>query len=291
MELTVTQAGLEAGVFAGGVLAAAAAAGEAPASLAAHLESACGSAAYSAAYWLHNETGSALDVWLAAAGGEEEGEAAAAAVTEAAGEGAAPASPADSAGSGGGSSAFGSMGAPTGGSRPRVPSGLPELVVRPGASAVLPVLPPPGADGGQPLGEHVGAPCPHRGVAHPQAHAGGSGLRSPQKSAGRLSAAVRSSLGGAGFASFPGAAPRQARSLLYFRLAGQPDICGPVRLDGGAASTRVPACPGVLCELRAAPHGGFTLTLHSGVQVGGRWRGRAWRWGVCLCGDVCVRSC
>ncbi len=30
-------------------------------------------------------------------------------------------------------------------------------------------------------------------------------------------------------------------------------------------------CPGVLCDMREARHGGYTLALHSGVRVSEPW--------------------
>jgi hypothetical protein len=135
----------------------------------------------------------------------------------------------------------------------RVPTGLPELVVKPGGKVVLPVV---AAGGGSTVqqGMHVGRPCAFQGVALPTA----SSATQPQHSSSR-----------------------QSRPLLYFRLSEQQQACGPLRLDRGSFSGCQPgasSCPGVLCDMKAERHGGFTLTLHSGVQVG---QAVAATWGSC----------
>lgn len=270
LEVTVTQAALEAAVMAGGVVQAAAAVAADPSALGERLEAACGSAAHSAAFWLHNETGSALELWLAADDGD--------------GSSLGGACPGGSTSSSFDSGSAGdSTAAAAGGSRraSRVPSGLPELVVRPGARAVLPVVAAGGSGAAQHQGVHVGAPCPVQGVARPRA----SFCADLHHSSSRLGLAGLGAAPGTprrapsfGALGGGGMAPRQSRPLLYFRLAEQQEVCGPLHLDRGCFSGCegcATACPGVLCDMVAARHGGYTLTLHSGVLV--RKAAAGWR--------------
>ena len=311
LELTVTQTALEAAALAGGALAAAAAVAADPSLLDAQLEASGSSAAYSAAYWLHNQTGSTLELWLAASEGQPDG-------------GGSPAdSPGSSSdGSGSGSSRrFASAGSSSAGSQgPWVPAGPPELVVRPGGRVALPVV---SARGAQQQGLHVGRPSATQGVLvpHPPAahqphlahSASSSRLLLPADSTPRLHQRHSgATLEGSGGGLAAAAAALQTRPLLYFRLAEHVDICGPLHLDRRVAGAsqldsasdasaagddqsrcrgtgvlhgQVPisadcpatprrgcfegctACPGVLCDMSEARHGGYTLALHSGVRV------------------------
>lgn len=201
LELTLTQTALEAAALASGPLAAAAAVAEDPSALDVQLEAAGAEAAYSATYWLHNQTGSTLEVWLAAADAD------------------------DGAVAGGGcglhcdspssSRACGSSATASGGKGPWVPSGRPELLVRPGSRVALPVV---AASSARRQGLHVGAPCPVQGVSLPP--------QPPHSTS-------MSAFGTAG--SGVRAAALQTRPLLFFRLAEQADICGsicgPLHLD------------------------------------------------------------
>lgn len=233
LELTVTQTALEAVALAGGALAAAAAVGDDPALLDAQLAAAGGAAAYSAAYWLHNQTGSTLEVWLAPPGAEN-----------AAGAGIAGASSPGA--SSGASSSYGSPGesaasSGSGGSQgPWVPAGRPEMVVRAGGRVALPVV---AASSTQRQGLHVGAPSATQGVVPPPhlppAHADTDAPPGLERSASRLALAAStprlprlgSSLEGGSSSLAAAAAALHIRPLLYFRLAEQTDLCGPLHLD------------------------------------------------------------
>jgi hypothetical protein len=268
LELTVTQAALEAAALAGGALVAAAAVAEDPSLLDSQLEAAGNSAAYIAAYWLHNQTGTTLEVWLAANEEQQAG----------------GSSPGSSPGSsrGGSSSAsprYASAGSVSGGSQgPWQPARRPELVVRPGGRVALPVVV---ASSAQHHGLHVGRPSATRGVLLPHLPGG----RSQQFSLGHSASSSRliARLDGAphllhgqrhstatledsssGLAA--AAAALQTRPLLYFRLAEQVDFYGPLHLDRGCFEG-CSACPGVLCDMSEARHGGYTLALHSGVRL------------------------
>ncbi|PSC70464.1 Methionine gamma-lyase isoform A [Micractinium conductrix] len=261
LELTVTQAALEAAALAGGALQAAADVAADPSLLEARLEAAGSNAAYSAAYWLRNQTGSTLELWLAGAN------------DTAPGDGSTSAGIGDSGSSGSSGSSpsrgtpFASAGTSAAGSArgtPRLVAGPPELVVRPGARVVLPVVAPSST---AQQGLHVGLPCPLHGVAGQAAHP----PHDLRQSSGRLGLApagvatpsAHSSAGGLHGHEAP---PPRTRPLLYFRLAEQADVSGPLHLDRGAFQGCSP-CPGVLCDMSEARHGGYTLALHSGVQL------------------------
>ncbi len=232
LELTVTQTALEAAALAGGALVAAAAVAEDPSLLDAQLEAAGNSAAYSAAYWLHNQTGTTLEVWLAANAEQQAG-------------GSSPGgSPGSSGGSSSGSPGYASAGSASGGSQgPWLPAGRPELVVRPGGRVALPVV---AASSAQRHGLHVGRPSPSQGVLLPHLP-GGRHQRSSlghSSSSSRLLAPLGSAphlhhgqlhstatLEGSSSGLAAAAAALQTRPLLYFRLAEQPDVCGPLHLD------------------------------------------------------------
>lgn len=230
LELTVTQTALEAAALAGGALAAAAAVAADPSLLDAQLEAAGSSAAYSAAYWLHNQTGSTLELWLAASEGQPE-------------VGGSPAdSPGGSSDTSSSSRGFASAGSSSAGSQgPWVPAGLPELVVRPGGRVALPVV---SASGAQQQGLHVGRPSASQGVLvpHPPAAAGQQPHLAHSASSSRLLLPADSmprllqlhstaTLGGSGSGLAAAAAALQTRPLLYFRLAEHADVCGPLHLD------------------------------------------------------------
>lgn len=233
LELTVTQTALEAAALAGGALVAAAAVAEDPSLLDAQLEAAGNSAAYSAAYWLHNQTGTSLEVWLAANEEQQAG-------------GCSPGS--SPGGSSGGSSSasarYASAGSASGASQgPWLPAGQPELVVRPGGRAALPVV---AASSTQQQGLHVGRPSPTQGVLLPHLP-GGRGQRFSlvhSASSSRMLAPVGSAvhlqhghlqstttLEGSSSGLAAAAAALQTRPLLFFRLAEQADVCGPLHLD------------------------------------------------------------
>lgn len=263
LELTVTQSALEAAVLAAGALQAAAAVAEEPGSLGSHLTAACGSATHSAAYWLHNQTGCQLELWLSH--GKHDADAAA--------------SPQGSSSPHAAGSEHGSLGSssPDGGkSSPGVPLRLPELVVQPGARVMLPVV---AAARSRQHGLHVGSPCPQQGVVQfPPHSAHGSLQRSTGSRRGLagLGAAPGTpghppGLSGLGAAAASADRPaRQARTQLRFRLSGQEAVCGPLDLHGGSFHCCLGgtgSSPEVLCELEDAQHGGYTLTIHSGVQV------------------------
>lgn len=218
LELTLTAAAVEAAALAGGALQAAAATAADASAFEAQLEAAGSNAAYSAAYWLHNHTGSTLELWLAAA------------------DAAAAASLGGSRSGRGSDSGYSSCDSSPGegeGQLPRVPAGQPQLVVRPGGRVVLPVIT---ASRGQQQGLHVGTPCPHNGVSrrkvqrhHHRQHQANSGL-SP--AAGSTVGPAAELPGTPGTPCGDGAdAEAPSRSLLYFRLAEQADISGPVHLD------------------------------------------------------------
>lgn len=46
-------------------------------------------------------------------------------------------------------------------------------------------------------------------------------------------------------------------------------------------------CPGVLCDMREARHGGYTLALHSGVRVSEPCRCAAVFGGAFRCAKLC----
>ena len=226
LELTVTQAALEAAALAGGALQAAADVAADPSLLEARLEAAGSNAAYSAAYWLRNQTGSTLELWLAGAN------------DTAPGDGSTSAGIGDSGSSGSSGSSpsrgtpFASAGTSAAGSArgtPRLVAGPPELVVRPGARVVLPVVAPSST---AQQGLHVGLPCPLHGVAGQAAHP----PHDLRQSSGRLGLApagvatpsAHSSAGGLHGHEAP---PPRTRPLLYFRLAEQADVSGPLHLD------------------------------------------------------------
>lgn len=252
LELTVTQTALEAAALAGGALVAAAAVAEDPSLLDAQLEAAGNSAAYSAAYWLHNQTGTSLEVWLAANEEQQAG-------------GCSPGS--SPGGSPGGSSSasprYASAGSASGASQgPWLPAGQPELVVRPGGRAALPVV---AASSTQQQGLHVGRPSATQGVLLPHLP-GGRGQRHSlvhSASSSRMLAPVGSALHlqstttleGSSSGLAAAAAALQTRPLLFFRLAEQADICGPLYLDrsvyfssllrqAGVLNMRKPCCLG-----------------------------------------------
>ena len=250
LELTVSPAALEAAALAGGALQAVGVVAADPAALGAQLAAVSSGSSHSAAYWLDNQTGSSLEVWLS--GTKPGGATAAASVATPAGDAA--------------------VGGDGGGMTPgaaRLLARPAELVVRPGGRAALPVVT---ASVSQQQGRHVGRPCPLHGV---------DGLRQErqlvqqeeqQQRSGRLSSACPEERGGGGdgraAAASTGAAPalETRRPLLYFRLAGQGNISGPLRLDGGSFRGQA-AGPTVLSDLQEEPRGGVVLSLHSGVQV------------------------
>jgi hypothetical protein len=219
LELTLTQAAVEAAALAGGALQAAAAVASDPSSLEAQLEAAGSSAAYSAAFWLHNQTGSTLELWLA--GSEDDG-----------GFTRGQPSTIGLGGSEDGGSASPATARSSSWRGSRVPSCLPELVVRPGGRVVLPVV----ASSEQQQGLHAGSPCPLEGVARQRRHSGGlhaSSSKAGLAAAGGASATPRLPEGGSSssLGTSRGTAAAQSRPLLYFRLTEQAEICGPLHLD------------------------------------------------------------
>ena len=223
LELTLTQAAVEAAALAGGTLQAAAAVAADPSALEAQLEAAGSSAAYSAAFWLHNQTGSTLELWLA---GSEDDDGLTIEQPSTSGFGGS-----EDGGSGGASPATARSSSWRGS---RVPSGLPELVVRPDGRVVLPVV----ASSEQQQGLHAGTPCPLEGVARQRRHSGGlhasaSSSKAGLAAAGGASATPRLPEGGSSssLGTSRGTAAAQSRPLLYFRLTEQAEICGPLHLD------------------------------------------------------------
>lgn len=129
-----------------------------------------------------------------------------------------------------------------------VPTGLPELIVRPGGRVVLPVV----ASNDQQRGLRAGTPCPAEGVARQRRRSGysmhtstssnghihsaqpGAGLAGTAGTAGTprgFSEGASSSTLGTTSSGDSYSAAAQARPLLFFRFAEQADICGPVHLD------------------------------------------------------------
>lgn len=248
LELTVTQAAVEAAALAGGALAAASGLLEEPSALEARLEASTGSAAYSAAYWLVNQTGSTLELWLEAPeharegaeeAGDNAGELAGAGSGSECGSGDSRDSSPGSGGTPFASASPSAAGSTRGGrSGRRLLAGPPELVVRPGARVVLPVV---ASSAAQQQGLHVGLPCPVRGVVQTP-----SASELKQDQPGHPGALGGVDAGPSRHGSFlapqlgsEAAVPR-TRPLLFFRLAEQAEVSGPLHLDRWAGG-RVPA--------------------------------------------------
>eukprot|EP00887_Chlorella_sp_A99_P007395 scaffold2.g7395.t1 len=219
MELSVTEAVVDAAALAVGALYQVGAATEAPGDWEWRAEGGVegAAAAFGPSFWLNNQTGSALAVWLV-----HVAEASAAAVPP--------------------------------------PAGPPDLVAAPGRRVALPA--PPDA-GGQRGSLYAGQPSAEEGVA-----VGSTAEAGAAQGGGPSQLQPRALL------EQPEQAPH-FRTLLYFQLREQGELCGPLHLDSVAFTMlTVPVVPDlrakVVAGLQEGRCGSCLLHLHSGVRLHNR---------------------